>query len=47
MSIDGLAESLTAHFEVGVEIARSDVAEFLVSLLQFDVLEETPRKKNS
>ena len=41
-SIDGLATSLASQFAVTLEIARSDVAEFLASLDDFDVLEQIP-----
>ena len=40
VNVDGLASLLEQHFRVEPEIARSDVAEFLVSLRDFDVLEQ-------
>ena len=47
VSIDGLAGALVSQFKVTLEIARSDVAEFVTSLVQFGVLEETPAEENS
>ena len=41
-NIDYLAKELAAHFDVNLEIARSDVADFLACLETLDVLEKIP-----